>query len=256
MSNAHGKFTWYELMTTDMAGAEAFYANVIGWKTRDASMPDLPYVMFSAGDTPVAGLMSLSPEECERGARPGWIGYIGVDDVDAWAERVGQKGGAVLRAAEDVPAIGRFAVVADPQGAPFVLFKGKGDLQEPAAMMGPGQPGWHELYATDLEPVFAFYAELFGWAKDEALDMGAMGTYQLFSYGGNAVGGMMTKPGHMPEPFWLYYFAVDGIDAAKGRVEAGGGQVLFGPQEVPGGVFILQCLDPQGAMFALVGPRG
>jgi predicted enzyme related to lactoylglutathione lyase len=88
------------------------------------------------------------------------------------------------------------------------------------------------------------------------MDMGAMGTYQIFSADGQMIGGMFTKPPAVPAPFWLYYFVVDAIDAAIERVKAGGGQILNGPMEVPGGDWIIQGRDPQGAMFALVGKRG
>jgi predicted enzyme related to lactoylglutathione lyase len=87
------------------------------------------------------------------------------------------------------------------------------------------------------------------------MDMGAMGTYQLFAAGGEAIGGIMTKPPQMPSPAWLFYFIVPDIDSAAARVTAGGGQVLQGPVQVPGGGWIVHCMDPQRAMFALVGSR-
>src|SRR6478735_3448301 len=124
MSSAHGQFAWYELMTTDAAAAEAFYKSVVGWNARDASQPGMTYTSFLAGSTPVAGVMTLPEDARVAGARPGWLGYVVVDDVDACAVRVTDGGGQVHRPATDIPGIGRFAVVADPQGAEFVLFKG------------------------------------------------------------------------------------------------------------------------------------
>ena len=121
--------------------------------------------------------------------------------------------------------------------------------------MTPGHVGWHELQAGDLDSAFAFYAGLFGWTKSEAIDMGDMGLYQTFATGGAAVGGMMKKMPEVPTPFWLYYFNVEAIDAAAARVSQGGGKLLMAPREVPGGSWIVQCLDPQGAMFAMVAPR-
>lgn len=255
-SDSAGTFVWYELMTTDAEAAEAYYRAVIGWTAKDAGMPGFRYTLLSVGDTAVGGLMALSPEECAAGAKPKWIGYIGVDDVDAYEARVPRAGGAVHRTAEDIPGIGRFAVAADPQGATFVLFKGAGQPPAPPAPNTPGLPSWHELHATDWEPAFAFYAGMFGWRKADALDMGPMGTYQLFSAGADPIGGMMSKNEAIPSPFWLFYFNVDDIDAAAKRVSDKGGQVMHGPHEVPGGGWIVQCRDPQGAMFALVGPRG
>ena len=118
----------------------------------------------------------------------------------------------------------------------------------------PGGVGWHELVAADWEKAWAFYSEIFGWQKADA-DIGALGTYQLFSAGGQTIGGMFTKPPMVPVPFWLYYFNIGDIDAAAKRVKAAGGQILKGPMEVPGGNWIVQCTDPQGAIFALGGTR-
>ncbi len=213
--------------------------------------------MFRAGETNAAGLMTLPKEACDAGARPGWIGYVGVDDMDKALAHLARAGGMVHRPATDIPGIGRFAVVADPQGAVFSLFQptppGAPAAPQPNT---PGAIGWHELMAADGDKAFAFYAELFGWTRDEAIDMGPMGRYQLFAVDGKAIGGMMTKPAEVPMPFWGYYFQVDGIGPALERLKAGGAHVANGPMEVPGGSWVLQAIDPQGAMFALVGPKG
>ena len=188
--------------------------------------------------------------------RPGWIGYIGVDDVDACAARIKEAGGGVHHAPEDIPGIGRFAVVADPQGAAFVLFKGASDQSPQAPAPGtPGHVGWHELHARDGVSAFPFYAEFFGWTKAETMDMGPMGIYQLFAAGAEPIGGVLTKVEEMPVPCWLYYFNVEAIDAAMERVTAHAGKVINGPHQVPGGSWIAHCFDPQGAMFALVAPK-
>jgi predicted enzyme related to lactoylglutathione lyase len=252
----HGKFVWYELLASDAPAAEAFYRQVVGWGAQDSGNPEMRYTMLTAGGTPVAGLMTLPDEARKMGARPGWIGYIAVDDVDAVAARTKQAGGAVHRGPADIPNIGRFAVVADPQGAVFALFKGlPGDRGEPAKPGTPGHAGWHELLAANGETAFDFYSGLFGWKKGDPFDMGAMGIYQLFTIGDQPSGGMMTKPAAVPAPFWLYYFNVESIDAAVARVEAGGGKIANGPHQVPGGSWIVQCLDSQGVLFALVAPR-
>ena len=253
MSSSHGNFVWYELMTTDSKAAESFYRNVIGWSASDAGMPGTNYTILSAGETKVAGLMTLPPEARKAGARPAWIGYILADDVDEYAGRVQQAGGSVYRAPSDIPGVGRFSVAADPYGAAFALFKPTaGEEQKRHAPSTPGSIGWHELQAGDGPGAFAFYSGLFGWTKADALDMGPRGVYQMFATGGAPIGGIMTKFDEFPAPMWLYYFNVDGIDAAIERVKDNGGQVLMGPQDVPGGSWIVQCLDPQGAMFAAV----
>ncbi|MBY0321965.1 MAG: VOC family protein [Reyranella sp.] len=246
-------FVWYELMTTDAKAAQAFYGKVVGWKPQDASQPSMAYTLLLAGETPMAGLMTMPKDACDAGAKPAWIGYVGVDDVDGYAGRIAKAGGTVHVPPTDIPNIGRFAMVADLQGAAFNLFKPVSDMPPPPAdPAAPGTIGWHELMAADGEKAFAFYAELFGWTKDEALDMGAMGRYQLFAAGGSAIGGMMTKPAQMPVPSWNYYFRVDSIGAALERLKKEGGQVINGPMEVPGDDWIVQGIDPQGAMFSLV----
>ncbi len=255
MSSSNGNFVWYELHTTDAEAAEAFYRAVVGWSTRESGAPEQRYTVLSVGTAELGGLMVLPANACAAGARPGWIGYIGVDDVDAYAARLKQAGGVVHRAAEDIPGTGRFSVVADPQGASFVLFKGS--VEQPPERPAPGAPGsagWRELHAADWEQAFAFYSGMFGWQKAETVDMGPMGIYQLFAADAEPIGGMMTGTDAVPAPFWLYYFNVDDIDLAVTRVKENHGKVLQGPHQVPG-TWIVQCLDPQGAMFALTGPR-
>jgi len=256
MAANQGKFVWYELMTSDSKAAESFYRSAIGWDTKDSGMADRSYTLLSAGPTMVAGLMPIPEEARVMGARPAWIGYIGVDDVDACVARLKTAGGSVHRAPDDIPGIGRFAVVADPHGAAFILFKGAGgEAPAPAAPGTPAHIGWHELHAGDCESAFAFYAGLFGWTRAEAIDMGPMGVYQTFATGGVPVGGIMTRTSETPVPFWLYYFNVEAIDAAVARVGKAGGRMVNGPHQVPGGSWIAQCIDPQGAMFAMVGPK-
>jgi predicted enzyme related to lactoylglutathione lyase len=256
MASHHGRFAWYELMTTDVAAARAFYGNVMGWGARDASTSDLSYTLFTAGNVATTGVMEL-PEEARRmGATPRWMGYVCVDAVDAAVDRIKNLGGAVY-----VPPtnsnIGRIAVVADPQTAVFALVEGPASgqqQQQPAALDDPGHVGWHELLAADWEKAFAFYGALFGWQKADA-ELGPTQSYQLFSAGGQTVGGVFTKRPVEPVPYWLYYFNVGDIDAAAARVRAAGGKVFEGPFEVPEGSWIARCIDPQGAIFALQGQR-
>lgn len=255
MGQPHGRFLWYELMTTDMDAASAFYANVLGWGARDASMPGLAYRLLTIEDAPIAGMMSLPEEARHAGVAPHWTGYVGVDDVDAAAMRAEALGGKIYVPPADVADVSRFSIIADPQGATLALIKGLKPGEAPPPVLGAlGQVGWHELLAANWEKVFAFYAALFGWRKAEA-QQGAMGAYQQFSAAGETIGGMFTKPPTLPLPFWLYYFNVADIEAAARRVEAGGGEILFGPVEVPGGPWIVHCSDPQGAIFALLDRR-
>jgi hypothetical protein len=257
MIDSQGRFVWYELMTTDMEAARAFYGDVVGWGTEDASSPEMGYTLFTTGGGSVSGLMGLSPDARKRGAKPSWIGYVGADDVDDTAERIKSLGGLVHVPPNDIPKVSRFSVVADPQRALLGLLKWlKPGLGQPAELGTPGRVGWYELLAADCDKALAFYGKLFGWQRADAVDLGEMGTYQLFSAGGRQpIGGMVTKSVRIPAPFWLYYFNVADIEAAAKRVKAAGGRIVIGPMEGPGGYWIVQCIDPQGAMFALMGPR-
>jgi predicted enzyme related to lactoylglutathione lyase len=254
MSTSHGNFVWYDVMTTDTKAAESFYRAVMGWDARDSGMPGISYTLLSMGPAMVGGLMPI-PEDARRaGVRPAWMGYVGVNDVDAYAKRVKTAGGAIHRDPEDIPGIGRFAVAGDPDGAGFIIFKGTtGEAPPPAPAGTPGHVGWRELHAGDGKRAFAFYSGLFGWTKADAVDMGDMGVYQIFAIDGVPSGGIMTRMPDTPAPFWLYYFNVAAVEPAIARVRDAGGQVLMGPHEVPGGSFIAQCFDPQGAMFGMVG---
>ena len=257
MSALHGRFVWHELMTTDTAAARAFYGSVVGWEAQAAPPPNPDYTIFTHAGMPAGGLMTLPEAARKLGARPGWLGYVGVADVDAAVERAQGLGGTVHVAPRDIPEVGRIAIIGDPQQAAVALIawsKPGPDRLPPAE--APGRVGWNELLATDWETAFGFYSAMFGWRKADAVDMGAMGTYQLFGLDGAPFGGMFNKPPAVPEPFWQYYFTIGDIDAGIGRVTAGGGQVLNGPMEVPGGGWIVQAMDPQGAMFALLGTRG
>jgi uncharacterized protein len=249
-----GHFVWYELITPDIEAAKVFYTKVMGWGALDVSAPGRAYILFTVGQAPVCGLMDLPETAKEMGGKPCWVGYVNVNDVDTAAEQIARLGGAVRVPPADIPGIGRFAVFADPQSVTLALLTSLSrDHEKPAERSAPGRVSWHELVATDWEQALAFYSEIFGWQKG-SFDQGLMGTYQLFSAGGQTVGGMFTKPPTTPAPFWLYYFYVDDIDAAMKRVVAGGGQILEAV-EVPGGNWIARCTDPQGAMFALEGKR-
>ncbi len=253
----HDSFIWYELMTTDQTAAEAFYRAVVGWEMQDAGQSGIRYTILSTAKRGVGGVTALSTEACDAGAKPGWTGYIGVADTDATAKRIVASGGSILRGPDDIPNVGRFAVVADPGGAVFMLLTPLPQAEEPPPIesTSPGYVGWHELYAGNgQEAAFAFYSSHFGWTTIEQMDMGAMGKYRIFGADGVRFGGMMDKPANVPASGWGFYVNVDAIDAAVERIKANGGQVLMGPSEVPGGQWIVQAHDPQGVSFALVAP--
>ena len=247
-------FIWHDLMTSDVAGAKAFYSKLIGWSMASFDSSN-EYTVLSAGKTGIGGIMAIPPKAAAEGMPACWQGYIHVDDVDAYEKKVVAAGGSVFMPAQDIPNVGRFAVAGDPFGAAFIMFKPGSSEASPQSPPGtPGLVGWNELYAGDCEKAFAFYSGLFGWTKVRDHDMGTMGPYRLFATGGPEVGGIMTKPAEVPVTTWLYYFNVNGIDAAVARVNEGGGKVLMGPHEVPGGAWVAQCMDPQGAVFGMTSP--
>ncbi|HEX3666616.1 MAG TPA: VOC family protein [Rhizomicrobium sp.] len=250
-----GKFFWYELLTGDPEAARKFYGDVVGWQIQESGTEG--YLLFTVAEgRGVAGLMALPEPVREAGAPPHWMGYVAVDNVDDAVEEIEEEDGEIHREPFEIPGVIRLAVVADPQGAAFVVAKG---LMEPPPnelpQGTPGTVGWRELYTGNVEEAFEFYESLFGWAKTEAMDMGPDGVYQMFGTGGPTVGGMMRKPEQMPRTAWLYYFNVPELDAAIEKLKAGGGQTIIGPMEVPGGSWIVQAIDPQGAHFALVAPK-
>lgn len=246
------QFTWYELMTPDTTAAKQFYIDVVGWNAAPAPNSPIPYTLFTVGGAPMAGMMDLPPNA--PGIPPNWMGYVAVADVDATTAKAASLGATVMCEPRDIPDVGRFSCISDPQGAPLGLFQWVNQTP-PRDQHAPGGIGWHELATTGWQEAFNFYAEMFGWQKADAMDMGEMGTYQLFTAGGEAIGGMMNRPAGMPVSAWLYYFNVPAADATLSRITAGGGKILNGPMEVPGGLWVGQCLDPQGAVFAIVAPQ-
>ena len=247
-----GRFVWYDLMTTDVEAAKTFYAAVVGWGTQawPGSGP-MPYTMWTAGTSPIGGVMALSDAARAGGAPPHWMAYVCVPDADATAAETMSLGGTLVVPAFDIQDVGRVAICADPQGAVFAAFTPGGDApghEGPANLL---EFSWHELSTTDPVAGLAFYSTIFGWQKTGEFDMGPMGVYQMFGQGDMPLGGMMTMPPQQPMPGWCYYVHVDDVRAGAQRAIANGGQVVHGPVEVPGGDWIVVLGDPQGAMFAL-----
>jgi predicted enzyme related to lactoylglutathione lyase len=249
-----GRFVWYELITADMPAARAFYAGVIGWEMRDASMPGMAYTLGSTARGSVCGFVDVAAEASPAGEKPCWIGYVGVDDVDAAATRAIALGGVVEAVPQTVPGVSRFAIITDPQFVPLGVLKWLMPRPPTPTPDTPGEIDWHELLATDEAGAFAFYHALFGWQKAGS-EPAPAATYQLFSAGGETIGGVMNKPPGAPSALWLHYFNVGDIDAAVKRATAGGGQVIHGPTQAPGDKWVVQCMDPLGAVFAMMGQR-
>lgn len=249
-----GLFLWYELMTTEEEAARQFYSSVIGWETQAyelAGGSGAPYTMWMMGDSAVGGMMEINTAIMGE-MPPHWRAYISVSDVDSAVGRAQSLGATLLGQAFDVTEIGRMAFMNDPQGAPLALFRPEGDLEQPPWPPAPLTFSWNELATTDYRAAFEFYHEMFGWEELDSFDMGDGWMYLLFGEGERMYGGIFNQP---PEQAgtstWLYYIRVVDIAAALERVRESGGQVLTDPMEVPGGDLVAQCVDPQGAVFAL-----
>ena len=257
MSNRHGTPIWYELMSTDPLAARRFYGAVVGWQIDESPPAEfaMDYRMLNAADGAIGGVFTLTDQMRQQGAAPCWMMYLGVDDVDTCVAAISAAGGRVQMPAFDIAGVGRIAMVSDPQGAPFYVMRGAS--QEQSTACDPERAGhgaWHELHAGDGAQALDFYVRQFGWGKSGAMDMGPAGIYQLITIDDRDLGAIMTDKA-FARPAWLVYFRVDGIERAAARIAEAGGKVVHGPMEVPGGGWIVNGVDPEGAMFALTGTR-
>jgi predicted enzyme related to lactoylglutathione lyase len=265
MTKLQGKWIWYELLTGDDAGAKAFYETVVGWRITLGAMQPMNYGhIVNDDDQSTGGVLPLTADMTEKGARPMWLGYIGVDDCDAMVKAIEGKGGKLLMPAFDIPDVGRIALVADPDGAPFYVMTpgmpagGAGNGGGGSTAFDPRLPGrcaWNELQAANQQGALDFYTSLFGWTLPEPMDMGPMGKYQFIDHDGEMIGAVMQKAPHVPVAGWGFYFRVADIDVAADATRSHGGQVFHGPVQVPGGDWVINGMDPQGVAFGLVGAR-
>lgn len=257
--SAQGSHIWYELITPDPEGAKRFYDAVVGWNIGPKLPGDMDYRMINRSDGGMAGGVLRLTEDMQRnGARPVWLGYVAVDDVDGTVAKIEARAGKVLMPPSDIPDVGRIAMVADPQGHPFYVMKPTppaGDEKKESDVFSPTaeqRVGWNELTTPDPAAARAFYGELFGWTSDEFMPMGELGEYRFFAHNGTTIGAVCAPPPGAPTG-WLYYIRVPSISKSIEAVKAGGGTIAVGPHEVPGGDVIVIGADPQGAGFALVG---
>jgi uncharacterized protein len=257
--NPQGDFIWYELMTTDPEGAKAFYDAVVGWDVGEAAAEYNGYRMINRSDGKFAGgLLPITEEMAQHGARPGWLGYLNVADVDEKVAAIEAAGGKTWMGATDIPNVGRIALVTDPQAAPFYVMKPIPPANDPHARSdvfsadAEQRIGWNELQTTDVDAARAFYGDQFGWVTDDFMDMGEMGEYRFIDHGGRRIGALFKSSDDKPAHF-RFYIRVPSISAAKEIAEQKGGTIHMGPHQVPTGDYIVIGADPQGAEFALVG---
>jgi len=257
--NPMGAFIWYELMTTDTDAAKTFYDAVVGWDISEGAAEYQGYRMIGRQDGGFAGgVLPLTDEMQQHGARPIWLGYVNVGDTDAAIASIEHAGGTKIMGPMDVPNVGRIAMVTDPQGAPFYIMKPippAGQEKQASDVFSPDaeqRVGWNELSTTDPVAARKFYTEEFGWDDSEFMDMGELGEYRFLAQAGTRIGALCgVMPGQQSK--WRYYFRVPSIAKAKETAEAKGGSIHMGPHQVPTGDYIIIGTDPQGAEFALVG---
>lgn len=249
-----GEFVWFDLWTHDLAAAEAFYTKVVGWTTQKFGDAPDAYVMWVGGAGPIGGIGKVPAEPDGSPGHPHWVSFVAVANVDETAAQAERLGGSIGTPGTDIPGVGRFAVIRDPEGAEIALLMSNQEHPGPDRM-ALGAVCWNELYAYDYESSWRFYSELFGWQPAGTVDMGESGPYFMFRLADSpeamSVGAMFNGAATLKVPaHWLYYFNVEALEPAMERVRQNGGRVLEGPMDVPGGR-ISPCIDPQGAAFAL-----
>jgi predicted enzyme related to lactoylglutathione lyase len=245
----HGQFCWYELTSPDVNASKKFYTRLTGWGTQAF---DKNYTMFTAGGDPIAGVFPLNDEMRSNGVPPNWMPYVESTNVDDTVAKARSLGGAVVAGPDDVPGVGRYAVVRDPQGATFGVYRSARQSGGWDGRNVVGRFSWHELMTSDYQKAFDFYSALFGWNRTTEMDIGGGNMYQVFGQGEAQYGGMFNKmPGmeSMP-PFWLVYIHVDDVGKAVASATQNGAFVQRERTEIPGGTIAILG-DPTGAGFAL-----
>jgi len=247
MDYDYGRFVWFELLTTEVDKAQAFYGEVAGWKSTTMEMPGgMKYPMILQGETPIGGFVPPPRPDVP----PHWVSYVSVEDVNATAKRIDELGGKALMDAFDAPGVGRMQPVADPQGAAVFLFHAA-DGDKPAAE-GAGAFHWNELATSDVDAAVAFYTKIFGYTA-EPMEM-PNGTYVVLKDGETPRGGVMAAPDGSGDPHWQQYIAVDDCDAAVGRAERNGGKVVMPAIDVEGVGRFAHVADTVGGVIGLIKP--
>jgi predicted enzyme related to lactoylglutathione lyase len=241
-----GRFVWFDMMTTDAAKSKAFYTALFNWKVEDVPMGAFTYGKLIAGPGPIGGIV-----EEKAIPRSHWMPYVAVDDVDASAVKCQELGGTVCIEPCDIPGTGRFAVVGDPQGGFFSIYKG--DPQSPGA--DPDEPVigrvcWNEILTTDDAKAQEFYSGMFGWTA-ESKDMGPMGMYHCQMLDGKQVSGIMKNPMNGAPTCWLSYFLVEDLAASTIKAKELGANAMMENTPIPGVGSFSMLADPCGAVFAL-----
>ena len=251
-----GSFCWFELATTDQAGAKQFYESLFGWKSADLPIgPSELYTIFKIGEGDAAAAYTMRPEQRAQGTPPNWMLYVRVDSADAAAARAVELGGTVMGPAFDVTDQGRMSVVKDPAGAHFSVWQPK-THQGTGVVHETGTVVWADLSTPDQIGGARYYSALFGWkmvgGKSEL--PAKPGDYFHIMNGTEMIGGIPPAEHRNPRApaSWLLYFAVQDCQAAVDKATSLGARLLYGPMTIDSGRVFATLADPQGAVFAIV----
>ncbi len=240
-----GKFVWFDLLTDDVASVKKFYADIFAW---DFDGSESGYTkIFHKGDY-IGGII-YSDRLDEKVSEAQWLSYLSVPDVDQAVEFIRQNGGKIVREVMDLDERGRAAVVADRQGAVFVLLRANdGDPENIKPRFGEWL--WNELITSNSEDATSFYAALVGYTH-EATPLREDRMYYVLKYEDQPRAGIINSPWENIPPNWLPYIRVDDPAMVTDRVPKIGGKVILAPDpEIRKGTVAI-IADPTGAALAV-----
>ena len=250
-----GEFCWVELCVNDIEQAKQFYGPLFGWKSETKDIPGGgSYTMLLIGDQPIAGAFQISEEMSSQGVAPQWNSYVLVDDVDATSQKAQALGATLLQGPFDVMDAGRMAVLSDPTGAVFSLWKSSKHTLAQLPKNQPGNFGWHELATKDTDAAKKFYTDLFGWQADTQEFVPGM-PYTSFMNKSVPAGGMFSleqAPVKGLPSHWGVYFSVENLDNTLSQIKQLGGQVCYDPIELQDIGRFTMVRDPQGVRFSVI----
>jgi predicted enzyme related to lactoylglutathione lyase len=242
VTTAVGTFVWRENVSSDPQRAQEFYTQLFGWEIEHFQSGDFDYPMISSGGKTHGGFPTV-PE----GTPAHWVSNVLVEDADDTIEKAKSAGGELLVGPMDIPEVGRYAVLKDPQGAIFVGFQGEGE--------GPSGEGvfvWDELGTQDVAGAESFYNAVFGWTTSDMGD--EYGGYKIFNLGEKGVGGLIKMPDPSVPSMWVPYVAVEDVDATVAKAQELNGSTVIEGMDVPNVGRIAVIKDPNGAVLGVIKP--
>lgn len=242
--STQGSFVWYELWTRDPPGALSRYARVLGWRRESMTLAGDEYPMLAHEGVLQVGVL---PSDGSKPVHRGWLGYMQVDDVDASAGRVARLGGAIVQPPYDLPEVGASAIVRDPHGAAFGLFRPRDPAPASTCVH------WHELLSPQPEASLRFYCEAFGY-RGQTMQM-PDGPYHVLANEAGGHGGIMAVASGLT-PGWVPYLRVGGCDRVTSELAAEGMRAAVGPLDLEGIGRVAVMVDGGGEQVGVIEPTG